>query len=265
MSSHIINAGHVVHGYDIDPNQMSSFKGDKAGSIADVVEHCDIVLLSLPTAAALVEVTDQLVNADPSGVIVVEMGTLSLDDKLAARARLTEAGAIMLDAPVSGTGLQAADGTLVVYCSGPSAAYARVSPFFDLIGQKSYDLGEFGNGSRMKFIANLLVTVHTLATAEAHGLGTAAGLDPQVVQEVISAGVGSSKIFDIRGPMVVASTYEPPSARLAIIAKDAGIIADFARSTGAVTPLLDAAIPLYEQGRAAGIGDLDAAALRLLL
>jgi len=170
-----------------------------------------------------------------------------------------------LDAPVSGTGLQAADGTLVVYCSGPREAYERVRPFFDLISKKSYDLGEFGNGSRMKFIANLLVTVHTLATAEAHGLGAAAGLDPDLVQEVISAGIGSSKIFDVRGPMVAAGSYEPESARMAIIAKDAGIIAQFARNTGATTPLLDASIPLYEQGMAEGIGDLDAAALRLLL
>jgi putative dehydrogenase len=171
----------------------------------------------------------------------------------------------MLDAPVSGTGLQAADATLVVYCSGPTDAYERVRPFFDLLGQKSYDLGEFGNGSRMKFVANLLVSVHTLATAEAHGLGAAAGLDPQLVQEVISAGVGSSKIFDIRGPMVASSTYEPPSARMAIILKDAGIISEFARSTGAITPLLDATIPLFEQGIAEGIGHLDAAALRKLL
>ena len=171
----------------------------------------------------------------------------------------------MLDSTVSGTGLQAADATLVVYCSGPTEAYDRVRPLFDLISQKSFDLGEFGNGSRMKFVANLLVAVHTLATAEAHGLGAAAGLDPQLVQEVISAGIGASKIFDVRGPMVAANSYEPPSARLQIILKDAGIISEFARNTGATTPLLDAAIPVYEQGEAEGIGNLDAAALRLLL
>lgn len=265
MSSHILEAGHDVHGFDTDPEKLSSFAGVGATSVAAVVEQSSIVLLSLPTPEALAVVTEQIATSGPEGLIVVEMGTLSLEDKLAAQSRLASVGITMLDAPVSGTGLQAADATLVVYCSGPTEAYERVLPFFDLLGQKSYDLGEFGNGSRMKFVANLLVAVHTLATAEAHGLGAAAGLDPQVVQEVISSGVGSSKIFDIRGPMVASSTYEPPSARMAIILKDAGIIADFARTTGAVTPLLDAAIPMYERGVAEGIGDLDAAALRMLL
>lgn len=265
MSSHIIAGGIEVNGFDTDPDKMASFGGTQASSVAEVVQRSEIILLSLPTPQALAEVTNQLVSAEPERRIVIEMGTLALDDKLAAHRKLAEAGATMLDAPVSGTGLQAADATLVVYCSGPSDAYERVRPIFDLISQKSYDLGEFGNGSRMKYVANLLVAVHTLATAEAHALGSAAGLDPHVVQEVISAGIGSSKIFDVRGPMVASATYEPPSARLAIILKDAGIIAGFARDVGATTPLLDAAIPLYERGQDEGIGDLDAAALRTLL
>ena len=265
MSSHLLAAGYEVHGFDTDPARVEAFGGTAAGSVADVVAVSDIILLSLPSPEALAIVTDQLVAADPTGVIVVEMGTLALEDKFAAEKKLSTAGAIMLDSTVSGTGLQAADATLVVYCSGPTEAYDRVRPLFDLISQKSFDLGEFGNGSRMKFVANLLVAVHTLATAEAHGLGAAAGLDPQLVQEVISAGIGASKIFDVRGPMVAANSYEPPSARLQIILKDAGIISEFARNTGATTPLLDAAIPVYEQGEAEGIGNLDAAALRLLL
>ena len=266
MSSHVIRAGHEVHGFDTDPDKLSSFRGNSAASVAEVVEASDIILLSLPSPEALAVVTEQITTAPGSnGLIVVEMGTLSLEDKLAAKSRLSSVGVTMLDAPVSGTGLQAADATLVVYCSGPTEAYERARAFFDLLGQESYDLGEFGNGSRMKFVANLLVSVHTLATAEAHGLGAAAGLDPQLVQEVISAGVGSSKIFDIRGPMVASSTYEPPSARMAIILKDIGIISEFARSTGAITPLLDATIPLFQQGVAEGIGHLDAAALRKLL
>lgn len=265
MSSHIVAGGLEVYGFDTDPERMASFAGTSVDSIREVVEQSDIILLSLPSAEALAAVTDQIASAAPDGLIVVEMGTLSLDDKLSAQTKLANAGATMLDATVSGTGLQAADATLVVYCSGPTEAYERVRPVFDLLSQRSYDLGEFGNGSRMKFVANLLVAVHTLATAEAHALGEAAGLDPQLVQEVISAGVGSSKIFDIRGPMVAASSYEPPSARMSIILKDAGIIANFARGVGATTPLLDAAIPLYQQGKDEGLGDLDAAALRMLL
>jgi 3-hydroxyisobutyrate dehydrogenase-like beta-hydroxyacid dehydrogenase len=112
----------------------------------------------------------------------------------------------------------------------------------------------------MKYIANLLVAVHGLAAAEAHVLGIAAGLDPARVQEVMEDGVGSSKIFEIRGPMMVADDY-PAAARLDILLKDSTLIRDYARSVGAPTPLLDAAVPVYAQSSEAGLGDLDAAAL----
>ena len=81
---------------------------------------------------------------------------------------------------------------------------------------------------------------------------------------MISAGVGTSSMFDIRGPMMVADQFDPPSARLAIICKDANIIAEFAQAVGTETPLLDAALPLYRRGLEAALGDLDAAALRRL-
>ena len=264
MSRHIVAGGYEVLGYDVDTDQMSASAAVAAASVAEVAESCGIVLLSLPTAASLEAVAQEIASVGREDSIVVEMGTLPLEAKAAAAATLHAVGVTMLDAPVSGTGLQAADATLVVYCSGPSGALNRVRPVFDLIARQTYDLGEFGNGSRMKFVANLLVAVQTLAAAEAHSLGAAAGLAPSVVQEVIGAGVGSSRMFDIRGPMMVSEQYEPPSARLSIILKDAGIISDFARATNAATPLLDATIPLYERGVRLGLGDVDAAVLRKL-
>ncbi len=264
MSGHIAAGGYDVRGYDIDDQRVASSAAVAVSSVGALAESCDIILLSLPSADSLATVAGEIAAVGRRGSIVVEMGTLPIEAKVAAATELESVGVTMLDAPVSGTGLQAADATLVVYCSGPSVALDRVRPIFDLVATKTYDLGDFGNGSRMKFVANLLVAVHTLAAAEAHALGAAAGLDPAVVQEVIAAGVGSSRMFDIRGPMMATETYEPPSARLAIILKDAGIISDFARSSHAATPLLDAAIPLYEQGVDVGLGDADAAALRAL-
>lgn len=165
-----------------------------------------------------------------------------------------------MDVPLSGTGLQAADGTLVVFASGSEAAFLRCKGVFDAIGRSTHYLGEFGNGSRMKYIANLLVAVHTLAAAEAHALGAAAAMDPALVQQVMEDGVGSSKMLEIRGPMMVAGEY-PAAARLDIILKDARLIRDFALDSGALTPLLDVAVDVYAEASDAGLGDLDAAAL----
>ena len=265
MSHHILADGHQVVGFDIDPVRRGEFAGSAVESVAEVAHRAQIVLLSLPSSEALAQVAAEFANRASPGTVAVEMGTLPLADKEAVHALLASNGVDLLDAPVSGTGLQAADATLVVYSSGDQAAHERVVPIFDLIGKQTFYLGPFGNGSRMKFVANLLVAVHTLATAEAHQLGSACGLAPDLVQEVIAAGVGSSAMFEIRGSMMAADTYEPPSARLAIILKDAGIIADHARSLDSPTPLLDAAIPLYQAAVEAGLGDLDAAALRRLL
>ncbi len=264
MSKHLVDAGFEVCGYDVDPAKVAASAATGVDSIAEIASRSDVTLLSLPSTAALEDVSAELAAAAPSGAVAVEMGTLPLEVKQQAYERLAAAGCDLLDAPVSGTGLQAADATLVVYSSGSRAGYERALPIFEVIGRRSYDLGDFGNGSRMKFVANLLVAVHTLAAAEAHALGAAAGLDPEVTQEVISAGVGTSSMFDIRGPMMVADSFDPPSARLAIIHKDADIIAGYARTIGSETPLLDAALPLYRRGLDAGLGDLDAAALRRL-
>lgn len=264
MARHLIGAGFKVTGYDIKPSQMEAFEelgGASCASAGEVAAQSDIVLYSLPSVEALHHATERVASGATGETLVLEMGTLPLDEKQAAREKLAKAGIEMMDVPVSGTGLQAADATLVIFASGTREGYERCVPVFEEIGKSHYYLGEFGSGSIMKYIANLLVTIHNLSTAEAHALGIAAGVDPRVVQKVMSDGVGSSKIFDIRGPMMVDDEYEPPAARLAIILKDAKIIRDFARSVGAPTTLLDASIPIYEKSTAAGLGDLDAAAL----
>jgi 3-hydroxyisobutyrate dehydrogenase-like beta-hydroxyacid dehydrogenase len=263
MARNMLRAGHQVLGFDIDDQKRTTFAdigGEVASSAGEVAGAVELVLLSLPTTSALSAVAEEIAHTARPGLVCLEAGTFPLQAKLEAREVLTPAGVDLLDTPVSGTGLQAADATLVVFASGSREGFDRASPIFEAIGRSTHYLGEFGNGSKMKYIANLLVAVHGLAAAEAHVLGIAAGLDPARVQEVMEDGVGSSKIFEIRGPMMVADDY-PAAARLDILLKDATLIRDYARSVGAPTPLLDAAVPVYARSSEAGLGDLDAAAL----
>jgi 3-hydroxyisobutyrate dehydrogenase-like beta-hydroxyacid dehydrogenase len=264
MSGHLIDAGYEVSGFDIDESRMdvlTAAGGHRRAGAAEVAEHADLVLLSLPSVEALdIAAAGVAAGAHP-GLIVAEMGVFPIPAKQRARDLLADAGVELMDVPVSGTGLQAADATLVVMASGSKEAFDATSAVFDVIGRVTYYLGPFPNGSVMKFIANLLVSVQTLAAAEAHTLGAAAGMAPDLVQRVISDGVGSSAIFEIRGPMMAADEYLPPSGRLDIIKKDAEIIQAYAASVGAPTPLLDVAVPLYRAASQAGLGGLDAAAI----
>lgn len=250
-------------GFDVDATKTEAL-ADRglvvAPSAVDVAAASEIVIFSLPTTAALHAVAAELAGSDFPGLVALETGTLPIVDKEQAREVLKGSGIELMDVPMSGTGLQAEDATLVVFASGSRRGFEQAQPVFDAIGRSAHYLGEFGNGSKMKYIANLLVAVHSLATAEAHALGIAAGMDSATVQQVMEDGVGSSKIFEIRGPMMVADQY-PPAARLDIILKDATLISDFARSVGAPTPLLEAALGVYQDASAAGLGDLDAAAL----
>lgn len=266
----LIHAGHAVTGYDVATEPLTilaGLGGEPVPSSAEVARLSDVVLVALAERGALREAVagaEGLVSAARPGLVVVEMGTFSLEDKMWVRDRLTTVGAEVLDAPVSGTGLQAETAEVVVYASGEPEAIERTRPVLDAVAKASYDVGAFGNGSKMKYLANLLVSVHNLATAEAMVLARTAGLDPARVLEVISAGVASSRIFEIRGAMMVADDY-PPAARLELFLKDIHVIAAFAEDLGVPTPLLDASLPWYQAAVEAGLGDMDAAALASLL
>jgi 3-hydroxyisobutyrate dehydrogenase-like beta-hydroxyacid dehydrogenase len=263
--------GFAVSGWDVDPDRLEVLRrlgGSPGASIAEVAAGSDVVLSALPSTAALTEAVEGpqgVLAGAHAGLVFVEMSTFPLAAKERAKAVLEAAGVAVIDAPVSGTGAQAADADIVIYASGEAAAIAQASPVFDAIAKASHDLGEFGNGSKMKYVANLLVSVHNLATAEAFVLGMKAGLEPQQMLDVITAGAGNSKILELRGPMMVADDYQDASARLKMFIKDISVIGEYAGEVGVPTPLLDASLPLYEEGVAMGLGDLDAAALCRLL
>ena len=120
---------------------------------------------------------------------------------------MRKAGHVMLDCPVSGTGAQAKVKDLVVYASGDAAEIKKLRPIFAGFTRAVHDVGAFGNGSRMKYVANLLVAIHNVASAEAMVLGMKAGLPPQLIFDLVTAGVGNSRIFELRAPMMVKNNY----------------------------------------------------------
>ena len=123
--------------------------------------------LMLSSGLVALSVAQAIANSGQPPRIVVELSTLAIADKLRFEAILTPAGHIALDCPLSGTGAQAKNRDLVVYASGDSNAIAQCMNLFSDFARQSADLGAYGNGSRMKFVANHLVAIHNVAAAEA--------------------------------------------------------------------------------------------------
>jgi putative dehydrogenase len=268
IGGNLARAGFRVTGYDPDERQLAKLKavgGATAGSAAAAAREADIVLTSLPSAQALDATVAELLGLKRRGLVLAEVSTLPIEEKQRQHDRLAAAGMVMLDCPLSGTGAQAATGDLVVFASGDKAACDAAADVFAGFSRLTHYLGEFGNGSRMKFVANLLVAIHNVASAEAIVLGMKAGLDPALVAKVIASGAGTSKVFELRSPMMVKGDYQPATMKLDIWKKDMEVIADFARALGVETPTFSASAPVYEAARAGGYGADDTAAVCAVL
>ncbi len=271
FAKNLLEAGMAVTGYDILPDKIRAIEAlgaAPAASPADVAEKSDIVITSLPSIASLHEVMtgkDGIASSAKSGLIVVECSTMPLADKHAAHDALDKAGIILLDCTISGTGGQAVVKDLAVYGSGDKAAYEKALPVIEAFSRVNSYVGEFGNGSKVKFIANHLVQVHNVATAEALVLAMKAGLDPQMVFDVITAGAGTSRVFEIRGPMMVKDDYDNATMKIDVWKKDMQVIGDFAKALDCPMPLFSACTELYRSALAKGLGKKDTAAVCMVL
>jgi len=270
IAPNLLKAGFEVVGFDPDPisrERLRTLGGSPVDSPFSVAQAAEVLISLLPSPQALNDVIqgpEGLLASGRSGLILIESSTLAIADKLAAQAAGAHA-VVMLDCPLSGTGAQAANKDLVVYASGDTAAIARCRSVFDGFARSHHDLGVFGNGSKMKFVANLLVAIHNVAAAEAMVLGMKSGLDPQTLYQVIADGAGGSRMFSVRGPQMVADHYEPATMKIDVWQKDMKIIADFAASMSSPTPLLEACAPIYTAAVAQGRGHQDTAAVCAVL
>src|SRR3990172_7989410 len=260
MSANLVKAGFEVLGFDPVAARRTALKragGRPARRGRDVAARSPIIITSLPSAAALASVSADIAAARRRGRIVIETSTLPLDVKAAARKRLAAAGVTLLDCPLSGTGAQARVKDLVVFASGDRAAYKICIPIFEGFARAHFLIGPFGDGSKMKFIANHLVAIHNVAAAEAIVLGIKAGLDPALVLKVVTTGAGTSRMLEVRGPMMVKGDYSLATMKVSVWQKDMKIIGEYARSIDCPTPLFLASAPFYTAAMAMGRADED--------
>jgi L-threonate 2-dehydrogenase len=268
FAQNLVAAGWRVVGYDVDPARRRAMA--RAGveimpDVKTVAAAVSTIITSLPKPAALEATVRAIIDARTHPLVIVEASTFTIDDKVKAERALRKAGHVMLDCPVSGTGAQAKTKDLVVYASGDSKAIRKLRPLFAGFTRAMHDLGAFGNGSRMKFVANLLVAINNVASAEAMVLGLKAGLDPQTVFDMVTAGVGNSRVFELRAPMMVKDRYDDVTMKVSVWQKDMAVIGEFAKQIGVSTPMFDATVPVYKKAMTSGYAEHDTAAVCAVL
>jgi L-threonate 2-dehydrogenase len=265
FARHLAAADVRTSGYDLlAPNleALSACGGNACSSARAVAAEADIVITSLPHSAALESAlfgSEGVLAAGRSGLLVVETSTLPLEDKERVRDRLASSGIGMLDAPISGTGPQAQAKDITIFASGDRAEFDRARNILSNFARSVRYVGPFGAGSKLKYIANLLVAIHIVA--EAIVLGEKAGLDPSLLVEVLAGSAATSRMFEVRGPSMAAGACATPMMKVDVFQKDLDIIANFAKQAKCPVPLFSASVPLFTAVAAQGMGLHDTGAV----
>lgn len=268
FAKNLVKAGWHVVGYDTNAARRRDAKRagvEIAQNAAELAATVPTILTSLPKPEALADTVRKIAGAGLKHKLLVEMSTFKISDKEKAAAVLRKAGHQMIDCPVSGTGAQAKNRDLVFYASGDSKLITKIRPLLSAFGRGVFNVGPFGNGSRMKYVANLLVAINNVASAEAMVLGMKAGLDPRMIVDLITAGAGNSRVFELRAPMMAKGRYDDVTMKISVWDKDMQVIGDYARRIRVPTPIFNATKGIYIKAMKSGLGGRDTAAVCAVL
>ena len=269
MARHLLAQGHEIVGYDPAPAAQRRLRrsgGRVLGSATEVAARADVLISSLASVAALDDAVAHIVMAKRparrGSLIVLETSTLPLADKVRAERRLRKAGVIAMDCPISGTAVRLAERAWTIFASGPRAAYERVRFCLQAFTDNAPYVGAFGDGTRMKLIANHLVAILNVATAESLTFARRMGLDPRRVHALVgSSPIVGTGVYRLRGGFMVDRTYLPATMKVDVWQKDMQVIGDMARAVGAPVPLFAGCVPLYNAAMALGLAESDSAAV----
>jgi 3-hydroxyisobutyrate dehydrogenase-like beta-hydroxyacid dehydrogenase len=263
----LVRAGYDVVGFDVRADALAELEsngGTPAASPRAVAEAADVVITSLPSVDAFHAVlTGQggVGSAGRDGLVVIDTCTMPIAEKERAAEMLAKRGVTLLDGTVSGNRDMILAKTLTAYMSGDEAAYRRWSDVISAFTRNHSFVGSFGNASRIKFVINHLVCALTCANAEAMALGLKAGLDAQTIFDLVRESAANSRLWEIRGPMMVSEDYTSSRGKFGMAAKDGPVIGAFGQDMSFPMPVFQAALQMHQAAVGLGQFDLDTASL----
>ena len=262
IAINFINKNIPINGYDIDQKALEKLSNNKINvynSIHKISNECNFIITSLPSETSLINVCKELVNNND--LIIIETSTLPLDCKLEAKKILLEKNVSIFDAPLSGNRIAALEGKLSAYLSGDNKNKMETQNVLKVFCQKVTDVGDYGNGTVMKLIGNILNLVHNAVTAEVIALGIKSGLDPKVIHDAISGTFSSSGVFENRGKLMVDEDYDKEGMNFSTPLKDSTFITDLSKKYMMPLPIYQVALQYYYAAIAQGNFSKDAASV----
>ncbi len=269
MARNLIKAGHQVWGHDINPDAVARLVADgaQAGALLDHAEALDalvVVVLNAAQTEAVLFGPEGVAAALQQNTVILSCATIPPAFAAEMEARAESAGLLYLDAPISGGAIKAASGELTIMASGRKAAFEAAKPALDAISAKVFEMGDrAGAGSAMKATNQMLAGIHIASMAEAITFALAQGISPERFLEVVSQSAGTSWMLENRAPHIIEGNYTPRST-INIWPKDLGIVMDIAQNSGFSAPITEAALALFKEAAAQGLGAEDDAALAKL-
>ena len=238
----LIKAGYSVTGYDIAEKQMSNLVplGMKpTTSPKEASKGADLILLSLPNWPIIREVVEGkegVAEGAQQGQVIIDTSTVPPWETAAMAERLAPKGIDWMDVPISGSSAQAKVGNMVFMAGGKKSVFERVKPVLDHIGKKTVYVGKNGDAAMLKLVVNLILFLNQAAAIEGLVLGMKAGLDPNIMLDVITSGAASSDLITARGKDMLTGHFEPKGP-VDMAIKDLGLALESGKQLGVMLPM----------------------------
>ncbi|KAH7277986.1 hypothetical protein KP509_38G018500 [Ceratopteris richardii] len=232
-------------------------------SPAEVVKKCSITIAMLADPAVALSVVfdeDGVLKSIGPGKSYVDMSTVDPNTSCTIHKAITEKGGHFLEAPVSGSKKPAEDGTLIILAAGDQSVYAEVLPAFEVMGKRSFYLGEVGNGAKMKLVVNMIMGSMMNAFSEGLALTDKSGLSQQTLLDVLDLGAIANPMFKLKGPSMIKGQFNP-AFPLKHQQKDMRLALALGDELSVSMPVAAASNEAFKKGRSMGLGDLDFSAV----
>jgi 3-hydroxyisobutyrate dehydrogenase-like beta-hydroxyacid dehydrogenase len=266
MASNLLRAGYRLVVNDLDAGKVAALVARGAAAAATAAEVARAALRTITMVESTAQ-TEQVILGDQGiiegaapGHVVAMMSTIDPHAAKRIHDRLRRADIAMLDAPVSGGTARAASAELSVIAGGDAATFASCRAMFKAMSAHQFHVGGIGQGLALKLVNNMLVQVGTVAIAEAFVMGAKAGLDPQIMYDVVRVSTGASFALEHRVPRMLAGDFAP-GGTVDISYKDQELETAFAKSLGVPLLLANVSQQVYQMARAAGLAKEDGAAV----